>query len=146
MDENKTGRITIVSNQWASVCQLPSYHRHVHSLFEELIHKTWGHGHWHPTLDVIETKDAFIIEIDLPGMDPAEIETIFDDASIEVQGQRPVSGQQKQSICLHVAERPVGKFYCAVDFPGPVDGSKASTNYINGVLTISVPKKPGNNL
>jgi HSP20 family molecular chaperone IbpA len=51
----------------------------VDRLFEELIHRPWGAplrpqaDEWNPELDLYETQDAFILEVDLPGVKETDV-------------------------------------------------------------------------
>ena len=135
MGLNKNNPNTIHRSQWVSV-----YHHQVHSLFDELIHKTWGHQHWHAAADVIETGDAFTIEVDLPGVEPENIKVLLSDNRLIIEGlrrlARPEGGYQS-----HLNQRPFGKFYCSFDFGGLLDEAGLTRKFENGVLTVRILKK-----
>ncbi|OHB55132.1 MAG: hypothetical protein A2Y07_01835 [Planctomycetes bacterium GWF2_50_10] len=141
MADEKDSGLSISTSQWVSVCQLPGYHRQVHTAFEEMIHKAWGHQHWHPAVDVIETADSFVVEIDLPGVDPQEVKLTFANDRLEVEGRRPIDRQHLCPVCIHSTERPSGVFHCDIKFPPGLDGEAISSTHKNGVLTVHLPKK-----
>jgi HSP20 family protein len=126
---------TIHRNQWVSVC-----HRQVHSLFDELIHKTWGHEHWHPAADVTATAEAFVVEIDLPGVEENEILVSLKNNRLVVEGQRKQRPHRGQ-VNLHLIQRPIGRFYCCFDLHVQLEAAQMSSHYVNGVMTIRIPKK-----
>lgn len=138
--QSSSRSITIETSR-VSVCQLPSYHREVHNLFEKMIHRTWGHAHWHPAVDVVETADAFVVEIDLPGVMPETVEVSFIDDRLIVEGDRKISREHLCPVCLHSTERPVGRYHASVQFPGELDTEKLTKSHDNGVLSIRIPKK-----
>jgi HSP20 family protein len=133
--EPKSG-FTIHRNQWVSVC-----HHQVHSLFEELIHKTWGHEHWHPAVDVFETAEAFVVELDLPGVEADKVKILLENNRLTIEGQRKAERPNRGTIRLHMAERPIGKFYCCFDLAGPLEMTQISKQYASGIMTIRIPKK-----
>jgi len=52
---------------------------------------------WKPATDAYETADEFIVQVDLAGMDPSQIEVLADDKMLLVRGIRPdTSGPGKK--------------------------------------------------
>jgi HSP20 family protein len=92
---------------------------------------------WVPLADVEETDDAYLIEVDLPGVEQ-------DDITIEVNGRElTVSGEIKEKErkgILRRRTRKVGEFQYAVTLPGDIDADNVSARLENGVLTVVVPK------
>ncbi|NLX05293.1 MAG: Hsp20/alpha crystallin family protein [Phycisphaerae bacterium] len=134
------GDIRIVHRQWFSVGQIPSYRRAVDSLFEELIYQAWGRAEWAPEVDVTETQDAFVVEIDLPGVDEESIVIAVRDGRLLVKGRRPHRAQAA-GTCVHVCERPEGQFARTFEFRFPIDTGAMEKKYANGVLTLTLPKR-----
>jgi HSP20 family protein len=128
--------ITAYREEWVGICQ-----HQVHSLFDELIHKTWGHEHWHPAVDVTETADAFLIEIDLPGVEADKVQILLENNRLSVEGCREPNRPNRGRTHLHLDERPFGKFHCCVDLPGQLEAPQMSRQYENGVMTLRIPKK-----
>ena len=94
-----------------------------------------------PNTDITERDDAYIVGLDLPGVDKSNI-------NIEVQGQNLiVSGERDELIeeknetgRVIRSERRSGSFHRAIPLPGPVDATKIEANFDNGELKIVVPK------
>lgn len=92
---------------------------------------------WAPATDLTETADAYIAEVELPGVRK-------DDVSIELTGQElTVTGEYKDSgaegRALRRARR-AGQFEYRVMLPGKVDADKITASLADGVLTVTVPK------
>ncbi len=113
-------------------------------LFEESFIRpnTWtgmAAGHVAVPVDLWETKDAYHLRADLPGLKPEglEINATSDGVSIggEVKGQSDVSedGWLRQ-------ERRVGKFQRAFTLPVAIDPTKVEATFENGVLQLVLPK------
>jgi HSP20 family protein len=87
--------------------------------------------------DLEETDDAYVIEVEVPGVKR-------EDVSVELSGRRlVVTGERKdreRSGVLRRRTRSVGRFHHEVVLPGDVDGEGVSASLEEGVLTVRVPK------
>lgn len=94
---------------------------------------------WAPPADLTETEDAYIAEVELPGIST-------DDVSIEVAGQDLVitgeyqdAGARGEGRALARGRR-TGRFEYRVTLPGGADADKITASLADGVLTVTVPK------
>lgn len=99
-------------------------------------------GDWSPSLDVSETKDAFAVKMEIPGMEPGDVHVALDNNLLTIKGEKK---QEKESKEEHYyrAERSYGAFARTVRVPSAVDGTKVTAGFKNGVLTVTLPKAPG---
>jgi HSP20 family protein len=90
-----------------------------------------------PPADVEETDDAYVVEIELPGVKKHDLE-------IEVSGRRlTVRGERKETERVGVLrrqERTVGSFAYEVVLAGDVLEDKVEASLDEGVLTVRLPK------
>lgn len=88
-------------------------------------------------VDVEETDNAYIVEVDLPNVNP-------EDVSIEMRGEElRISGQFAQRDregVLRRQNRPTGDFEYVVDLPSDIDPNQVEASYDNGVLMVTVGK------
>ena len=96
-------------------------------------------GDWMPRLDVSESKDAYLVKAEIPGIDPKEIQVTVDNGVLTVKGEKKQEKEQKDEHYYRL-ERSYGSFARSVRLPGPVEGGKVSATSKNGVLTVSLPK------
>jgi HSP20 family protein len=94
---------------------------------------------WTPTLDVYEEKDHFIVKAELPGMKKEAIEVSFYDGGLSISGERK-SETNYEDAEVYRAERFFGRFQRTVTLPTPVAVDKAKASYMDGVLTVTLPK------
>jgi len=90
-----------------------------------------------PLADIEETADAYLVEIELPGVRR-------DDVDIEIAGRRvSVRGERKEKErvgMLRRRERTVGRFSYEVTLPGDVDEEGVEAHLNEGVLNLRNPK------
>lgn len=103
---------------------------------------TWGENGargWVPALDVIEKPDAFEISVDLPGIDPADVEITVEDSTLTLSGSREFTGEV-QDEQVHRVERRYGAFSRSLSLPRNVKADEIAAAFDKGVLTVRVPK------
>ncbi|MFN8580454.1 MAG: Hsp20/alpha crystallin family protein [Gemmatimonadaceae bacterium] len=114
---------------------------------DEAFHKDAAAGnarttYWVPTLDAWETENAFVVAVDLPGVNAESVEINFERNTLTISGAREAQVKAPESGELRVffAERAVGSFTRSLRFPQYVEGDKITAQFDRGVLTITVPK------
>ena len=100
-----------------------------------------GHGKWSPTLDVAETDQEVIVKADLPGIDPKDIEITVSGDVLTVRGEKKQESEEEGKN-FHRVERHYGSFARQVHLPTAVDAERIEAKASNGVLTITLPKRP----
>ena len=92
-----------------------------------------------PSLDVSETKDAYLVHVDLPGVDPADVKVEMHDGKLAISGKRETKTEDKDRN-FHRVERSRGSFFRALSVEGEVDVDNIEAKYEHGVLNITLPK------
>lgn len=96
-------------------------------------------GAWMPSMDVYETEDKIVATIELPGIDPKDVEVAVEDSTLTVSGAREFSSEiQEENV--HRIERRYGSFSRAITLPQTADTEKVEAAFDKGVLTVEVPK------
>ncbi|MEX0913701.1 MAG: Hsp20/alpha crystallin family protein [Demequina sp.] len=96
-------------------------------------------GAFSPALDVEENDDEFTLHVELPGVNPDDVEVSIEESVLSIAGQRDFYADRNADGFRRV-ERRFGRFHRAVRLPDRVDADKVQASYKNGLLTISVPK------
>ena len=97
---------------------------------------------WQPATDAYETEDEFVVQMDLAGMDPADIEVLADAESLVVRGVRQdISGPGHKHF--YEMEIAVGPFSRRVALNLAVDPASARAIYRGGLLYVSFKKGDG---
>ena len=97
---------------------------------------TAGHsGAWLPPVDIHEESNQFVLNVDLPGVDPKAVEITADQGVLTIRGQRAAPGREARRI-----ERVTGEFQRRFSLPDAADVQHISAKAANGVLEVSIPK------
>ena len=94
---------------------------------------------WHPKIDVVETKDAFELAIDVPGVEKDAIQINVHEGVLSISGERIARQVQDDDNVIRF-ERQTGRFYRSFTLPNKIDDKKIVAQHENGVLTMRVPK------
>ena len=96
---------------------------------------------WVPRVDIKEEADRFVIFVDLPGMDPKDIEVNMDKGMLSIKGERMAEKRVENERYSRV-ERAHGTFYRRFALPESANPDGVSASGKNGVLEIAIPKRP----
>ena len=96
-------------------------------------------GAWSPAVDIYETEESLVVEAELPGVDPKDIDVSVDEGVLSLKGERKLEKVVKEEN-YHRVERAYGLFQRSVRLPSDVDADAIKANYDSGVLKVSVPK------
>lgn len=93
---------------------------------------------WSPAADVYETEDAFVIAVDLPGIERASLDVSIDENRLTVRGERGTDEGQRRGR----GRRPSGRFVSRFGpLPSSVDQKRVAAEYKDGVLRLRLPKR-----
>ena len=95
---------------------------------------------WVPAMDVAEKADAYLINVELPGVEPNQVEINFEQNVLTIRGTKPRSFDSEGEYRVYTAERVSGDFERAVRLPDFVDSERIAASYSHGLLRILVPK------
>jgi HSP20 family protein len=92
-----------------------------------------------PAVNSRETEDAYILEIDLPGVKKEDIEIDVKDNVLSISGERKIKEELKEDNYYKIESR-YGKFVRSFTLPKNANIEKISAKSENGVLEIVIPK------
>lgn len=95
---------------------------------------------WAPRADIFETGAAVTIQLDLPGVNAAEIDVQCEKGMLSITGARPFHGDVPERKYERV-ENMYGAFERYFEIPSTLDVANVEAKYLDGVLTLSFPKK-----
>ena len=92
---------------------------------------------WSPLADVEETDDAYLLEIELPGVRREDVTVELEGSDLVVSGE--VEERERKGVLRRQA-RPVGRFEYRLSLPQKIDPDRIEASLSDGVLTLRAPK------
>jgi HSP20 family protein len=94
---------------------------------------------WAPALDISERKDAYLVTVELPGVELDDLQITMEDGLLTIQGERQFAHDSSEQQ-FHRVERRYGAFRRSITLPAQVQAEQIEASANNGVLQIMVPK------
>jgi HSP20 family protein len=104
---------------------------------------------WTPNVNLYETENAYLVCVDLAGVEKEKIDLTVVEQRLKIKGARPVPTNpespegdlQGRRVKVHLMEIDHGSFCREVELPNDVDNEKILATYRNGLLWVELPKK-----
>lgn len=95
-----------------------------------------------PSLDLRETADRYIFEVEVPGFDKSEIELVIKDGLLTISGKKDtLEGEEEQEKTYLIQERRLStSFKRSITLAKQVEQDSVSAKFENGMLIIEIPK------
>lgn len=93
-----------------------------------------------PPIDLIETKDCFKIEVEMPGMSEEDINVSFNENRLVIEGEKTTSKKDEKKDYVS-REIQYGRYERSISLPLSADIEKATASFKKGMLWVTIPKK-----
>ena len=104
--------------------------------------RSWEEGGiWSPATDLIDKKDKLIARVELPGVEKKDVKISLSENNLTIQGEIEKDKETKKED-YYCCERVYGTYSRTISLPTEVDQDKIKANFKNGILEITMPKKP----
>jgi HSP20 family protein len=107
--------------------------------FDKQLAQVEGGFDWHPTADVVQTKDGYEITANLPGVSKENIKIEIDGDILTIKGERKLQSEEKDKKYVK-RETSYGSFMRRFTLPDNVNTKEIKANYKDGVLKLTIPK------
>jgi HSP20 family protein len=94
---------------------------------------------WQPPVDILETADHIRFEIEVPGVEPEDINVSVTGDLLTLRGSKR-HPKDINDVQWHRNERSFGSFARSFKLLSPVDNEKVTADFHNGLLSIVLPK------
>lgn len=94
-------------------------------------------GSWNPSVDICQTPNRISVRIELPGVDPSDIDLSYQGGNLRIQGIK--REQPRELLCYYCLERRYGRFDRLIVINGVVNPRKSVAILDKGILTIELP-------
>lgn len=95
-----------------------------------------------PRVDVRETPDAYILDMDLPGFTEKDVEINLKDRVLSISSKLQEKQEEKKEGEWLIKERRSSCFSRRFTLPQDIDAEKVTAEFKHGVLSVDIPRKP----
>ncbi len=99
----------------------------------------WEEAEWLPAVDVAETKNEVVVNVEIPGMDLKEFDLSLRERTLTIKGEKKKEKVEEEEN-YHLVERRYGTFARSVLLPHEVHSDKIRASYKDGILRVTLPK------
>jgi len=92
---------------------------------------------WSPLADLSETDNAYVVKVDLPGVNKDQVDIQLQDRELVISGE---IADDRNGDRRHRSTRRAGRFEFRTYLPGEVNADAVTAQLSDGVLTVTVPK------
>lgn len=97
-------------------------------------------GVWSPAVDVRESESGLAIIVELPGLDPKEVDISVENGLLTIRGERQFEDCDEGER-YHRVERVYGSFERSFRIPSAYEAESIAARAKDGVLTLTIPKR-----
>jgi HSP20 family protein len=90
-----------------------------------------------PEVNIFETKDGYVLEAEMPGVDKGGLEITLEGTEITIMGRRQTEALPGESV---FRECPGADYRRVFELDPAIDSSKISARMEQGILTLTLPK------
>ena len=105
--------------------------------FDRLAEQTFGTARTALPLDAFRHGDEFVINVDLPGVDPSAIDITVERNVMTLKAERAWRRSEEDQVLM--SERPQGTFTRQLYLGEGLDAERVDARYEHGVLTLTIP-------
>ena len=113
------------------------------SLIDEFLNTDWNinsmdYSNTHPAVNIKESDKKYCLDIAAPGLNKDNIEVSYENKILSIE---VVNNNKNENIEFNRFEFDYNSFKRSFKLPDSIDLSKIDASYVNGVLSINLPKK-----
>lgn len=101
--------------------------------------ESMGVAEWNPAVDIREEPDRYLIQVDVPGVDPKDVDITLENGLLTISGERKEEKSTGDGNYQRT-ERFHGSFYRRFNLPDAVDADKVDARSEKGVVEITIPR------
>jgi HSP20 family protein len=129
--------------RWDPFADMAQLREQVNRLFEQNLPRT-GHEPmsartWAPAVDIHETESAIVLEVEMPGIKPEEIDIQIVGDTLTIKGERKMAKEAKEKHYVRI-ERAYGAFQRSFTLGLPIEQNGVRAACKDGILEITLPK------
>ena len=127
-------------NPWS---EMNSLQRQLNRMFDDALtpasRTDFGNFSKVPAAELTETDDSLVLKLEIPGMNPADIDVEATAKSISISGERKLETTEETEGKTR-SEFRYGSFQRVIPLPARIQNTEVKAEYKNGILHLTLPK------
>jgi HSP20 family protein len=142
---HRKGDKTMAMIRWDPFREMSALQERMNRLMSDFRTRTpWteeemAQGGWVPAVDIYETKEAIVLNVELPGVTKDDMALEVKDNTLTLKGEKKLEKDVKEES-YHRMERTYGSFMRAFTLPSTVQQEKVKARFKDGILEVTIPK------
>lgn len=130
---------------WQPLREIQDVQREMNRLFDDMLTPVRGNGGnglrgvFSPAAELEETADNYQLRLEVPGMQPNDLDIDVTAESVSIKGERKSEKTEKNNGGTHTEFR-YGQFQRVIPLPGRIDNQNVTAEYQDGILHLTLPK------
>ncbi len=128
--------------RWEPVREMMTLREAMDRLFDDAFTRPLNlrDGGWSaPAIDMYQTDDDVVVKIAIPGFKADDVQINVTGDVLTLRGEMKHENEEKDKA-WHIREQRWGSFERSITLPTDVKAEKASADFENGILTVTLPK------
>ena len=129
--------------RWEPLRELSTLQSEMNRLFSSVFdapqQSATGGRRWIPSMDLIETKDDYVLRADLPGVSQEDVRIEMENDVLTISGERKAEHTENGDGFVRL-ERAFGTFSRSLTLPKGINAEAVTAGFADGVLTLRIPK------
>ncbi len=130
-----------IVNRWDPLRDLARMQQEMERAFDDRLARGGESVGWTPNVDIYEDAEGVVLRFGLAGVEPKDVDIRFENGVLTLRGERKLDREDKREG-YHRVELAYGTFTRSFSLPGTIDAEKIKAESKNGVLMVTLPKKP----
>ena len=129
--------------RWQPFREMHDVQREMNRLFEDMLapsprDDSFGAA-FSPAAEIEETEDSYLLKLEVPGMEPGDIDIEVTAEAVSIKGERKTETKEESGGMTRTEFR-YGQFQRVIPLPGRINNQDVSADYKNGILHLALPK------
>jgi HSP20 family protein len=128
--------------RWSPLDEIATMRESMDRLFEDHFSRRPRNGGavvWQPAIDMSETESEVLVRVELPGVDPKNVDVSVTADTLAIRGQAQAE-QETRDKSYYRRELRYGTFQRTLGLPTEMAGEQAKATFKHGILEVRIPK------
>lgn len=126
--------------RWEPMREMITLREAMDRLFDDAFTRPFGlpAGSLVPPIDMYQTEEDVVVKAVLPGMKAEDVQISVTGELLTIKGEYRQAEETERAY--QIREQRIGAFERTLSLPSLVVANKAQAEYVDGILTITLPK------